>query len=155
MKLLLNIYGGEPSDPLFQLFGLILIVVMITLIIRLRKKQRNKVEEYQVDTVEMGQELFIERDVLGFEKVSTSHKVGSYRAADKAKLKYLVYVLLIIVGMFMIVLNTTIKKGPFEGASEGGVIHHPEVFVPDYYYQDVRKEEILDSNLNFKEKDVF
>jgi branched-subunit amino acid permease len=160
MKLFLNVYGGDPSDPLFQFFGLILIVTMIILTIRLRKKEKNKTNEDQESFLEGFSELYLEKDILGNERTFINPREHNYKPADKTKLKYIVYISLIVVGLLMIIMNTLTKKGPFRAGVSRGVIHHPDVKIPfyDFYWGDYefpREYEDLDSNLNFKERNVF
>ena len=99
-----NPYAG------FEIIGFILVILMVVLIIRQKRKAPKEIIPEEV--AEPVESFHTEKDVFGLDKVSVNHNEPNYKPANKAKLKYVVYIILILVGLMMIVLSTNKKYGP-------------------------------------------
>lgn len=125
MKVLLNVYGGNPSDPFFQLLGLILMAVMVVLIVK-QKKRKSK-ELACEETTDGKERIYTEKDVLGFDKTSRNYNEFNYKPADKSKFKFIMIVVIFLIGLFLMAANMPRKHGAYKGSVGSGFIHDSEV----------------------------
>ena len=167
MKILLGFTCFGPyywyEDPIYSLFGFILMIVIVILAIKekIRKKK-------QVDKTVLDNEIpisYVEKDVLGFDKTYINYSEPSYKPADKSKFKFIVFIALFIIGLFFVVIYSPIRYGPYKGSTTGtGHIHHPEdrslnnfygPFYWNYYYEEPNEKNKLDTSFVFKPKNIF
>ncbi|MBL4593388.1 MAG: hypothetical protein JKX68_06180 [Flavobacteriales bacterium] len=150
-------------NPIYALFGFILMIVIIVLAIReklLKPKQSNIKSIY-----EDPESSYLEKDVLGLDKTYINHKEPTYKSADKSKLKFITFIVLFFIGLFLLIAFTPIRYPAYKGSSSGGVIHHPDDNLSNYFHylgwfdyydsQEPKKKNHLDPLLIFKSKNIF
>lgn len=162
MLLLSIVYNYH--NPTYALFGFVLMIVIIVLAIReklLKPKQSNKESIYQEK-----ENSDIEKDVLGLDKTYTNHNESTYKTADKSKFKFIMFIVIFFIGLFLLIAFTPIKYSAYKGSSGGGVIHHPDDnqrgrgryhYIFDWYYYPQEPQEMnhLDSSLIYKPNNMF
>ena len=119
-------------NPTFALFGFILMIIIIVLAIRekIRKPKQSDVESVNIEKPES---LYLEKDVLGLNKTYINYNEPTYKSADKSKLKFITFIVIFLIGLFLLIAFTPIKHSPYKGSTSRGVIHHPDDNLPNYF----------------------
>ena len=161
--ILLTLYYYGPN-PIWALFGFILMIFIIVLAIREKLRKTKFSNESKVD--EQVNSPYVEKDVLGLDKTYINYNEPTYKSADKSKLKFIMFIIIFFIGLLLMIAFTPIRYGAYKGTSGGAwdYIHHPDDrsgdyffgrFYWDYYPQKSREWNRLDSALIFKPKNIF
>jgi|GEM_PF-2902899 len=137
------------------------ILMLTTIVLANRERIRKKKNPKKYSSKNNEEKYIQEKDILGLDKTYIDYNEPGFKPANKSKLKYVAFIILFVLGLLLMLLNTSKRQGAFGGSVSGGNIHHPDdkkdwSYNPlDWFYSndDVIKDTLFPPA--FQEKNVF
>jgi len=91
------------------------------------------------------------------------HSEQSHKPADKSKFKFIMILVVFLLGLFLMFVYTPKKHSPYKATTGSGYIHHPDDQSRDYFsnpfyfnnYLDAKELQRIDTALVFKSNNIF